>query len=102
MNTAPDVRGNVNPAMIINNENDAMRGIYHIQIPNETISCFTLHHSTPHGSSQLTERIIKGLASLIKNNDAEGVLLATQLPVTKSNPSYNAPHHQHILTPSLQ
>jgi hypothetical protein len=36
----------------------------------------------------LTERMTKGRGSPIRNNDVEGFLLGTQVPVIRSKPSY--------------
>lgn len=59
------------------NENEANGGIY------------TSHQLRFNTCRELpTERMIKGRGSPIRNNDVEGFLLGTQVPVIRSKPSY--------------
>ncbi len=74
----PEVRGNVNPAQIMNTEKDAIAGI-----------CQGRRWETHRTSEikRLTERVIKGRESVTKNKDDEGFFLGIHVPVTKSKAS---------------
>ena len=76
----PDVRGSVNPAQIMKSEKEAIGGIWaerYISLAKIVIIL-----------QLLTERMIKGRGSEMRNNDEEGFFLGTQVPVTRSKPSY--------------
>jgi len=70
--------------MIMNNENDATSGTWQKErtlFQNGSLQSVA-RNEVPH-----TDRVMSGRTSVIRNNDADGDLLATHCPVTKSNPS---------------